>query len=356
MRSKERVLTAVALKTADRVPMDFNANAFVLRRLHQALGTSTHRELLKRLHADIVDLRGVVDPVYCGPVPKEQKLADGVKQNFWGWRTQVVQTATGPEEVYCDFHLASASTVEELAAHRWPTVDWFDFTGFSRRLDEWSDLAVMASGASVWQHPSFLRGLENLLMDLAANREMAEFLLDQFTDFYVAYFDRMLSAAKGKIDLLRIADDLGTQSGLLVGPKMFASFIAPRLRRLVEMAHSHGVKVMFHSCGSIVPLIERLIELGIDILDPIQVSATNMDPQMIKLQFGSRLCLHGAVDTQRLLPHGSPEDVGKTVGRMIRLLGKGGGFILAPCHVLQVDVPTPNIVRLYEAGFCQGAY
>jgi uroporphyrinogen decarboxylase len=355
MNSKERVLAAAACQAPDRVPMDFSATPVVLERLRRELNASDHRELLGRLRVDIVDLRGVVDPVYRGPVPKEASRPDGTKQNFWGWRTRVVQSAMGPEEEFCDFPLAGAQSVEELAAHRWPSADWFDFTGFSSRLNEWSGHAIMASGASVWQHPTFLRGLENLLIDLAANPEIAGFLLDRFTEFYVEYFDRMFTAAKDRIDILRIADDLGTQSGLLFGSAMFTEFVAPRLRRLIAMAHSHEVKVMFHSCGSIVPFIDSLIELGVDILDPIQVSAANMDPQRIKDRFGSRLCLHGSIDTQHLLPRGTPSEVAATVRNMIRILGKNGGFILAPCHVLQPDVPTANILSLYETGFGEGA-
>ena len=119
-------------------------------------------------------------------------------------------------------------------------------------------------------------------MDLLEAPELADYLMDRFTDFYVAYFDRMFTAAAGRIDILRIADDLGTQHGLLISPRLFDRYFAPRLAKLVDMAHSHGVKVMFHSCGAIVPFIERIISLGVDILDPLQVAADGMDPQIIK--------------------------------------------------------------------------
>lgn len=356
MTSKERVLTAVARQQPDRMPLDFGANNFVLKRLHDELGTTTHKELLEHLHVDIVDLRGVVDPYYCGPQPKERLLPGGVKENYWGWRTQIVETAMGPEEVFVDFSLANAESVDELRAHRWPEVDWFDFSDFDARLSPWSDFAVMASGASIWQHPTFLRGIENLLTDLIAEPEMAEYMLDRFTDFYVAYFDRMLTAARGRVDILRIADDLGTQIGQLISPEMLAQYFLPRLRRIIDMAHSHGTKVMFHSCGSIVPFIDPLIEIGVDILDPLQVAATNMDPQMLKDRFGDRLCLHGSIDTQHLLPNGSPEEVAATVRQMRAILGRNGGFILAPSHVFQVDVPTANILALYRAGYECAAY
>ena len=199
MNSKERVLTAVGLGQPDRVPLDFSANAATLARLHRDMGTTTHRELLDRLHVDILDLRGVVDPIYRGPVPKERSLPGDVKENFWGWRTKVMQTAMGPEECYVDFVLSGATSIEQLAAHPWPEPDWFDFTGFAERLDAdaWRDLAIMASGASVWQHPTFLRGLERLLIDLLEAPELASYLMDRFTDFYVAYFDRMFTEAGG---------------------------------------------------------------------------------------------------------------------------------------------------------------
>jgi len=347
--SKQRVLTAVNLARPDRVPMDFPANPWVLERLHRDLGTSTHRALLKRLGGDIVDLRGVVDPAYCGPVPMSRDLGDGVRENFWGWRQKVVQTATGPEDCFVEFVLADATSIEDLERHPWPSADWFDFTNFASRLSEWQDFAVMASGASVFQHPTFLRGMENLLMDMAIRPEMAHWLMDRFTEFYLDFFDRMLTAADGQVDILRTADDLGTQRGLVLSPEMFRTFFKPRLKKLVHMTHSHGVKFMFHSCGAIRPLIEELIEIGVDILDPLQAAADGMEPQSLKDAYGDRICLHGGICTQFLLPKGTPNEVRDEVRRRLQILGAGGGYILAPCHVLQTDVPTENILAMSEA-------
>ena len=360
MTSRERVLRTIRREPADRTPVDFSANAATLEKLHRSFGTRTHRELLDALGSDIVDLRGITDPIYRGPVPKERALPDGGMENYWGWRTKQMETATGPELCYYDFVLKDCSTLDELAAHPWPKPDWFDFSGFAERLREWEGLAIMATGASVWQHPSFLRSLDQLLVDLAVNQELADFLLDTFTDFYVAYFDRMFTAAPGAIDIFRIADDLGMQDRLLIGPDTFAAYIAPRIARLAEMAHSHGIAVMFHSCGSILPLIEPLIGAGVDILDPIQVTAAGMDPVALKERYGDRLCFHGAIDTQYLLPQGTPQEVEAEVAKMIRILGGGGvggdgkkggtgkssGYILSPSHVLQSDVPIANIRAL----------
>lgn len=355
MNGKQRVLCAVAREQPDRVPVDFSANAGTLRRLMDDLGVSAHRELLDRLHVDVVDLRGVVDPVYCGPVPKEAVRADGVTENFWGMCSRVMQTATGPEEAWCEFSLESAASVDELRRHRWPEPDWFDFSDFAERLKPWEDLAVMASGPSVFQHPTFLRRSDLLLMDMVARPEMADYLMDRFTDFYVTFFDAMFAGAPGKIDILRIADDLGMQDRLLFSPAVFDRHFAPRLKRLIEMAHRHGVKVMFHSCGAIVPLIDRLIALGVDVLDPLQIRAKGMDPAYLKETFGPRIALHGSLDTQYTLPRGSGDDVRREVRRMIDILGPGGGFVLSPSHVLQTDVTTENVLALYETAHEYGA-
>ncbi|MBN2296118.1 MAG: hypothetical protein JXM70_27050, partial [Pirellulales bacterium] len=235
MNAKERVLTAVALQTPDRVPMDFHANPWVLQRLHRDLKTTTHRELLERLRSDIVDLRGVVDPDYRGPKPQSRELGDGVRENLWGWRQKVMQTASGPEDSYVEFVLDDATSIDDFQQHSWPSADWFDFSEIAERLVEWQDFAVMASGPSVFQHPTFLRRTDNLLMDMAMRPEMAHWLMDRFTDFYLDFYDRMLTAADGRIDLLRTADDLGTQRGLFFSPEMFRTFIKPRLKKLIDM-------------------------------------------------------------------------------------------------------------------------
>ena len=350
MTSKERVLTAVALEEPDRVPMDYHGNMLVLERLSRDLGASNHKDLLLRLGSDIVDLRGTVDPIYRGPVPYSRELPGGVKENFWGWRQRTVEAACGPEEQYTDFPFAEAGSVADIEAHRWPEPDWFDFSDFEERLTPWRDFAVMATGASVLQHPSFLRRLDNLMLDMAGQLEMAHYIMDKFTDFYIGFFDRMFSSAPGKIDILRQADDLGTQRGLFFSPEMFRRFIKPRTAKLVDLAHHHGVKFMFHSCGAIVPLIDDLIEIGVDILDPLQAAADGMDPSILKKRFGDRICLHGGIDTQYLLPKGSPEEVRTEVKRRMKIFGLGGGYILSPCHVLQLDVPTENVLAMREAG------
>ena len=252
--------------------------------------------------------------------------------------------------MYCDFVLQDIQDIEQLYNYKWPTVDWFDFTDFDSKLEKWKDFAVMATGASIWQHPSFLRGLDTLLMDIVLENEIGIYIIDKFTSFYTDYFDNMISAGDGRIDILRIADDLGMQDRLLISPDIFRKVFAPRIKQIVDMAHSHDVKVMYHSCGAIFPLIPDIIGTGVDILDPIQTTADDMEPLELKTEFGSDICFHGSIDTQYLLPQGSVEDVAAKVKEMFDILGKGGGFILSPSHILQTDVPVANIEALYRTG------
>jgi len=220
MTSKERVLTAAALGRPDRVPMDFNANPATMKRLMADFGASWLRQLLSKLHVDIVDIRGVVDPVYCGPIPEDRNLGGGVRENYWGVRRKIMQTATGPEDCYVDFPLVHADGIEKIEAHTWPGADWFGFERFADALEPWKDFAVMASGASVLQHPMLVCGMDKILTDMALNPELAFCIFDKFTDFYLAYYDRMLRAAQGRIDLFRIGDDIGTQRGPLISRAM----------------------------------------------------------------------------------------------------------------------------------------
>lgn len=192
MNSKERVMCAVYLEVPDRIPMDFNANDGTLQRLYRDLNTNSHMELLKKLNIDILDIRGVVDPVYRGPVPKISYLADGAKQNFWGMQTRVMDTATGHEECYCDFILKDIDSTEDMEKHLWPKSDWFDFSNMEEMLKPWKDFCIMASGASIFQHPTFLRGFEDLLVDMMCNEEIADYLMDKFTNFYIDFHAYLL--------------------------------------------------------------------------------------------------------------------------------------------------------------------
>ena len=154
----------------------------------------------------------------------------------------------------------------------------------------------------------------------------------------------------GSMDaVVTIGDDVGTQRGMMMSRSLWRKVISPYLRKLIAVFHDLGVKVMYHSCGSIIPIIDDLIGNGVDILEPIQTGAEGMDAGALKEKFGKRLSFHGGVDEQDLLPHGSPQCIRQEVERLGKTLGRDGGYILMAAHAFQPDIPCENVVAMYEA-------
>jgi uroporphyrinogen decarboxylase len=184
---------------------------------------------------------------------------------------------------------------------------------------------------------------------MLANPAFLHALLDRIADFYTAFIEREYAVAGDRIDFFRVGDDFGTQRGLLFGIEQFEQFARPRLERLTAIPKWHGSRYYHHSCGAIRELIPRLIDLGVDVIDPIQVKARGMVPAELKREFGDRVCFSGGVDEQELLPRGTPDDVRRRVRELIEVMAPGGGFFIGPTHNFQADIPTENIVAMYDA-------
>jgi uroporphyrinogen decarboxylase len=161
--------------------------------------------------------------------------------------------------------------------------------------------------------------------------------------------EKALEAANGKVDILWIGDDFGTQEGLLVSPDMWRDLFFDKIKSMCDLGHKYGAKVMLHSCGSTRKVWADLIEAGVEIYDTVQPEAKGMDSAELKEEFGDKMCFHGTISTQQTLPFGTPEDVTDEVRRRIETVGKNGGFILAPAHNLQPDTPLENIFAMYDA-------
>jgi uroporphyrinogen decarboxylase len=174
--------------------------------------------------------------------------------------------------------------------------------------------------------------------------------MDRFTDIYIENTRRVINAAGGLLDMVYTYDDVGTQKGLLISPRMWRQYILPRHQRLnaAIRAADYPVKIMYHSCGAIYPLISAFMdEMGIDVLNPLQPRAAGMDLARIKAEFGGRLAFHGAVDIQHTLPLGTPAQVQAEVRERCQLLGHGGGYICTSAHYIQADTPLENVIALY---------
>jgi uroporphyrinogen decarboxylase len=340
--SRERVLTAIARKQPDRTPADYKAEPEVNAALMAQLGMGDYEPLLGRLEVDVRR----IEPRYQGP-PKKA-LADGITEDYWGIRARTMRTSVASYDMFVETDLWKAASVEALERHPWPSPDLFDYSVMAGQAAQHPEHAILYEGSDLFTRPSILRGMENILVDMAMRPEMAHYVIGKFTDFYCEDLTRALEATRGGFQLYCEWSDYGTQGGLLMSREMWRQFAEPYLKRLVDICHSSGVAFMLHSCGAIRDLVPDFIRIGVDILDPIQVMAAGMESAGLKRDFGDRMTFHGGIDTQSTLPFGSPEDVRAEVLDRVATLGAGGGYIIAPSHNIQPDTSAENILAMYE--------
>jgi uroporphyrinogen decarboxylase len=342
MTSRARVLTALKHEAPDRVPRDLWAEEPAWRRLLAHVGYEDRERLLRQLQIDLRHLDA--------PGPAERALGDGVFQNFWGERYIYQPTPWGLMREDVPGALARAESLAELEAFEWPTPDDRDYSRLNQQAREYEEYALVYGFADVWQRPALVRGWEAMFLDMAEHPERVHFLCRKFTDYYREDYTRAAEVTGGRIDLYLLISDLGSQHGPLMSLPMFRQFVAPYVGEMARHIHSLGGRVLFHSCGAIGPFIPDLIELGVDVLDPIQPATPEMAPERLKAQYGDRLSFHGGIDMQKLLPFGTPEQVRAEAKRYCEVLGRGGGYILGPAHFFQPDVPPENVLAVYPAG------
>lgn len=247
-------------------------------------------------------------------------------------------------------------TLEAIENHPWPDPDNpAMFEGLREKakyLYENTDYVVGADGikGGILQSCLWTRGYENFFMDLVMHKEFAEALIDKILDLFCRMYTNYMKEVGQYVQIVYITDDLGTQTSLLMSPKMFRDQIKPKFKTFHDHIKSLAdVKLMFHCDGAIDPLINDLIEIGVDILNPVQTSTKGLeDTKAIKEKYGDRLCFHGAIDVQQVMPNASVKEIEDEVKRRVADLNRNGGYILAPCHNLGHDIPPENIVAMFE--------
>ncbi len=339
MTSRERVLAALRHEQPDRTPRDFWAEPPSWRRLLAHTGHSDEQCLLDALGIDVRHLKA--------PSPAEREVAPGVYQNFWGERFVYNDTPWGPMREDVAGALKGTTHLGDLESFDWPTPDCLDRSQLAAQCRRYDQHALLYGFADIWQRPSLVRGWEEMFLDMAERPEWVHFLCRKFTDFYLEDYTRAAELTQGRIDLYLVISDLGTQRGPLISLPMFRQFVAPYLKEMVDLIHGLGGKAMFHSCGKIDSFIPDLIDLGVDVLDPIQPAGTEMQPENLKRRFGPQLTFHGGMDMQELLPFASPGKIELEARRYCEVLGDQGGYILGPAHLFQPDVPPENILAVY---------
>ena len=345
MKSLERVRAALSHRAPDRVPIDYTATPEATANLKRFLHIENGEALLQKLG---VDIRGM-DADYIGP--KLKTLADGITESIWGYRQRKQSYGIGIYDEFAYHPLAGANTLEDIENHTWPDPDWWDCSTLQAKIksiQEKGPFALKSGWKGIFEISWYMRGLEQFLEDLVVRPEFALAIMKRVSDFHMECTYRLLSVAKGKIHIIYTFDDVGTQKGPMVNPKILQELLFPLHRKHNDLIHEFGAKVIFHSCGSVFSLMDDFIVMGVDILNPLQPLAVDMDHKKIKERFGQRLCFCGGIDIQKLLPFGSVEEVRESVSHTIEILGQQGGYIMETAHAIQADAPAENIVAMYE--------
>jgi uroporphyrinogen decarboxylase len=243
-------------------------------------------------------------------------------------------------------------TVEDVDRFPWPSADWYDYEAIPAMCVRHDGYAIATGGFYVQDFINRVamgRGVEQVLMDIAERNPVYLRLVEIRHRFYLEQIERVLEKARGRIDLVLCGDDFGSQHGPLISPSTFDGLYAPLKKEFFDMVHSHSAKVTHHCCGSSRKLIPQFIRCGMDALQTIQPQAKGMNPYELKAEFAGRIVLHGAVDVQGWLQRATPGEVRGEVHHLMDEVGRGGGFILAPCHQIQPDTPLENVLALYDA-------
>ena len=355
MTSRERYAATMAYEQPDRPAMDYYAHPVTDRRLKEHLGAATERELLDNLGCDFYHMEGrclsqnefILACWKKGPPPepgdKERICPLGItyERLAFDGKFAVDEALAAP--------LAQATTPREILEHPWPRARDFDFSPWRAECEAQSDRVVVGGLNSAFFSNSFrMVGFEQFLLNLAAEPEFTKTLLNRMVDMYLELNEAVFEALEGTVDVYMFGADYGSQESLLMSRQMWLDYCFENTKRICALAHSHGLKVMMHSCGAIFELIGDLIEAGVDILDPIQLTAKGMEIDRLCETFGGRIVFHGGIDTQHVLPEGTPDDVRAHVREVVDGLSVKGGYIFCPSQLLGPDIPVENIEAMYR--------
>jgi uroporphyrinogen decarboxylase len=342
---RERILRAIEGKEVDRVPLFFRADAAVNGRIRRHYGLKTDDEIPHFFGTDAVHVPLARNPKYAS-VPD----SDGYSYDVFGNKLQTSGHGAATTSAVVQPVLPEGSTLDDVLALRLPA-DFLDVDASRKavlRARE-SGLAVYGGAwATLFTAARAMMGEEHFLLSTIADPELVAAVIERLLEFYLSINEQFFAACSEHVDVFYFGSDFGTQASMFISPAMFAQYFKPAFTRLIAQAHQHKLKVMYHTCGAVGDLIPHLIECGVEVLDPVQVSATGMQPQALAGRFKGQIAFHGGISTQTTLPFGTPEAVRDETLSTIRLLGPRK-LIVAPDQEIIGDVPVENIAAMFEA-------
>jgi uroporphyrinogen decarboxylase len=378
MGHRERVMTVLSHEEADRVPIDLGAtfassiSLKAYQNLERHLGCE-HPQVIMRKWSTIVrpdeslltyldiDTRIIMPRSDEGWVEgwREQTFPDGSSKDEWG-----LIRIKPPDGYYSitNFPLAGEKTINDIERYPWPDQnDRERFRGLKEQaasLRKSTDYALIAMFPRPFVSLSqFLRGYTDWFTDLILNREFVETLMDKILEICLGIGKKLMEEVGEFVDLVFVHDDLATTESLMMSPQLYREIVKPRHKKIFDLIKNMTqAKIIYHCDGAIYPLLKDFIQIGVDVLNPVQVSAKGVDTHALKQEFGEELSFWGGVDTAHVLPKGTIDDVKEEVRKRIDHLGKGGGYVVAPVHNILDDVPPENIVAMYRTAIEYGKY
>jgi uroporphyrinogen decarboxylase len=382
MTSRERVRKALNHEIPDRVPIDLGGNQTGIHKnayaaLTRHLGIADElrimdavqqlaapcESLLERLRVDTRYVRAGAPESWKGGIVKS--VRDGRQwedlTDEFGVRWSMPDDA--PYYMDITLHPLANASLGDMKGFPWPKGDDPSrFAGVRERAlalkNETPYAVVTGISGVVYEICWYMRGLEQWFCDLMGNPAFCEAMLDQTLKFWLDWFRLFLDEVADVVDVIMIGDDLAGQNGPLFNPEIYRRLVKPRHKRLVQYIRSRTTaKIWYHTCGSCVAFIPDLIDNGAEILNPVQISARNMDPLALKRRFGDKLAFWGGgVDAQHILPRGTPEQVAEDVRRNLSAFKPGGGYVFNNVHNIQGEVPPENILAMYDTAYEEGFY
>lgn len=374
MNSRERGIRAIEHEEPDRVPLEGVAWAewsfpFLQKVLSYLglpqvsrggmLGAGEEMEAFsRRLGADFRAVsmeppeefrrRAVYDPLFHQPWGIQ--VAPETLEDEWGVRRQLNATKTQSRIVYHPL-----KDLEDLDEYEFPDIDAPGrFDSAEKLAQKWRDEYLVSgiwNGDSFFCHAWYLRGFQKLIRDMYSNPGFVEKLFDRLLEFFLAATKRLIEAG---VDILAIADDVAAQTGMIISPKLWRRYVKPRMKTIIDEAKRRGAYVLYHTDGDCRAIIPDLIEIGVDILNPIQPEC--MDPAEIKRDYGEELTLSGTISIQDTLPYGSLKEVEEEVLTRIETCAHGGGLILSPSNQALLDSKVENFLAVYDTVKKYGKY
>jgi uroporphyrinogen decarboxylase len=382
MTSRERVLAALDHREPDRVPIDLGGNQtgihkVAYRALVEHLGLVEEIEImdavqqlarpseavLKRLRVDTRYIHAGAASDFDGPIVAAER--DGMRWHDLTDEFGVRWSMPDDSPLYMDIthHPLADATQEDLAEYPWPRGDdpgrFVGLRERALRLRNETPYAVVSGICGVvYEICWYMRGLQQWFMDMLEQPEFCEAMLDRTLKFWLDWFGMFLDEVGDVVDVIMIGDDLAGQGGPLFRPDFYRRVVKPRHKKLVQFIRSRTTaKIWYHTCGACRGYIPDLLDNGIDALNPVQISAAEMDPGQLKAEFGKRLVFWGgAIDAQHVLPQADPETVREHVRRHLDIWKPGGGYVFNNVHNIQAGVPPENVLAMYDAAYEFGAY